>query len=366
VSGRPVPDGLDPERGGLLGALRRFTRRVRRGVAVLFGSGPGSTPSGSRGRRMPRRVADPRVADPRLAGADPQLAAYVAARDPEWFAIEVGDHPTLLPGESAARAEDAEAAKTTPGGAPAGRGVQVDAAAAPPAGDAAPGAAAGGLASEDASPSADRPAVESPRLGFSRGTPSGAPRVESPTVRPLVRPSAVAYPAPYAPRVALTRSPTTQPASDRATQVPAEADARGVPPDVGARVEATAPVPAPERGPVARPTPDLQPWPELERPVHGRAAPNAQGPLAALAVRAPMWPGSPLTRPPSAPADRVVADASTPHRSEPRGAAPQPWPDLPDPGVRDAVAPVESDRPGAVAWAATRATDVLVDEQRST
>lgn len=343
-------------------------------------------------RRLGHGRAPAPPADPRLAGVDPALAAYVAAREPDWFDLEV-------PAET-------------------GRGSRGDEA----------GAAE---SPRDAGPpryaEAPRDAA-APRVSFSRPTPDGRSRPPQPTgaTSRAEAATARARPEPRAEDEADTRGETRGNTDGDAGAVAATANATaagapgGAPPAVGDGDALPGaldhPAPPPERPasvPVSaaglagvatslaraaaahRPAPP----PDTEETGAAGTAPSLFRPFATPPRRVSVaddtpsadsgdsdHPGLPPVPPPQdlarrgavppepapdgpaqAPdrpgrAGRGIHPVLVPptRRPAPAPVAAAPWPELPPPATPEPQPAV-----AVSAWAAASARDALVDEQRS-
>ncbi|MCD1269537.1 hypothetical protein B5M43_011950 [Microbacterium sp. MEC084] len=364
-----MADRHGPARRGAAGVLRRVRQAlagvwralVRRDPPARVGAGPG--PAAPRG-------APPD--DPHLAGTDPDIAAYVAARDPEWFAFEAGDpaaaEPAAGPGPGPGARVRGETERTEAHGRVAVTHVD------PPARPRAPGAPAA-PAPATASAAGESPAEPSgaPHVAFRAATPTAAPPPSAPEHAPSS--PAAARPAGVRVEQRVRREPRTVPfpepgATNRVLSGPAPlpavpqdgpetpqrasddrmtpASPRPTPPETRSREQrpgepATSPSPASER----------HPFPVLD------AAPGASSAPRALPRRA--------DRPDSGP----EAEAGARGRGAYAGVGAAPWPELP-PRPAD-----RSPRDGALAdhaagwaaqwgWAGDASADPLVAEQRRT
>jgi hypothetical protein len=336
--------------------------------------------------------------DPRFAGMDPALAAYVAARDPVWFSMDMqggqvlaegsipsalGDEETALFAPSVVSVSNPPLAPSLP--APRDRAVRRDQPSAaelpggrpvhPPRVGFRPGRKVSDHATPsdrseprpDALPSFRRAAAEA-EAGRVGGM-TGAPRDDSTPAQPAAAPpaprpgAAAAFPS-SSPGSARTKADaeTTPASAERASAPPVAADAAIRPEtpssEAASSVRIAAVETVTETSRTRSDAPAPAPWPSFESP---RAS-------------SPSFPERSVTSAPGRTEhaepnrdDRRWAPISTPRTSQPRrqssrSAAPAPWPELPPPQW---TAPVASGG-GLLAWSSPSASDVLVDEQRST
>ncbi|WP_194410448.1 hypothetical protein [Microbacterium cremeum] len=329
------------------------------------------------------RDGPPPPDDPRLAEADSGLAAYVAAHDPEWFAIDVDDpsragHPEARGSRHAASPPRPRVLRHSNAGATA-----TDAGADGPDGARADGPD-GPAAEAEPTPSdarGSRHAASPPRPRVLRHSNAGAARAaEGPVAgdedASASPPPRVSFRAPEATSARASsghRSPEqmTSPAGPAAASVRVHDGDSAAPPPVGHATPPTAgspddgrlspvptapPTPMTEEASVVREEPGLRhPW---TPPATGAPRDDATAvlrepgrPDAGLAVEPPGTAGSP--RP------HATVTAARPRAPRPHLATAGRWPDLPEP--RDD----RDDRSaGRLAWSTIVARDALVEEQR--
>lgn len=344
-------------------ALKGLLLRAQRAVLIVVARVRSIAKSGR--MKSVQGNAAPAV-DPRLAEADPAIAAYVAAREPEWFSLEA-TAPTHDPGWITPRISSPSMDAGTPTPPP------------PPPADMTPrampkftivsGAGAGSEAEVGAIPEAPGPAANRNILDRSRSEQSMSP-TQAGSVVPRVRPPTDAV---NTPRVRRTEPTVTSRFSSRSL-----ANIR-FPPSVAAdsgamnhRQDSSLPVVS--ATPTTRPSLSEQ-FALNQTPSRPRESfrssdknpPATQRFSVSNSDRAPFQPqwvaAPPENRPTRKPRTPTTHDGLS-RRQIASGELPRsPWPSLPSPvsRSRSAVAQVS-----AQYWFSAQPDDLLTREQRST
>lgn len=357
--------------------LRGIVRRARQAIAVIAAMtarvrirGPARVPT-------PKPPASPGATDPRLAETDPAIAAYVAARDPEWFAIEVeapAHDARAAPAREPSAEDVARAAPTNKSKPPA------------PLPNPPPGKTEVSAPKSPDKPHAEQgPPVEATppvaRSERSGDVPNGVPGNRNQTGQNPVVPQAAAgirfrAPAP-APRVEPTRATPPAGNHDPAAPTPPAAPIRFERRTPGARADGAhdaAPARAahtdPSRGTedfsarrrAPEPSPTITPRSPKGRTITPPFAEHADSRSRTPDDRA----ASPFPEQRNAPRPMETGDGPLPTGRAPT-AEPQrsPWPPLPKSewksgGVADRA------RGSGLAWRTGQPDDALLCEQRST